>query len=93
MEVQNGIGIPAHNANGGTYCQKDSYQCRQKVALFLNDRDMFALFGRAEAYIRAFELEYAFRQNRIGNFTSLYQLLKQEIQQIPEYLQEGEQAA
>ena len=54
---------------------------------------MFALFARAEAYIRAFELEYAFRQNRIGNFTSLYYLLKQEIQQIPEYLQEGELAA
>ena len=93
VEIQNGIGIPVHNANGGTYCQKDSCQCRQKVALFLNDRDMFALFGRAEAYIRAFELEYAFRQNRIGNFTSLYQLLKQEIQQIPEYLQDGERAA
>lgn len=93
VEIQNGIGIPVHNANGGTYCQKDSYQCLQKVSLFLNDRDMFALFARAEAYIRAFELEYAFRQNRIGNFTSLYQLLKQEIQQIPEYLQEGERAA
>ena len=93
VEIQNGIGIPAHNANGGTYCQKDSYQCQQKVELFLNDRDMFALFARAEAYIRAFELEYAFRQNRIGNFNSLYQLLKQEIRRIPEYLQDGEQAA
>ena len=93
VEIQNGIGIPAYNANGGTYCQKDSYQCLQKVALFLNDRDMFALFARAEAYIRAFELEYAFRQNRIGNFNSLYQLLKREIQQIPESLREGEQAA
>lgn len=54
---------------------------------------MFALFARTEAYIRAFELEYAFRQNRIGNFKSLYQLLKQEIQKIPGVVQEKGRAA
>ena len=93
VEIQNGIGIPVRNSSGGTYCQKDSYQCQQKVSVFLNDRDMFALFARTEAYIRAFELEYAFRQNRIGNFKSLYQLLKQEIQKIPGVVQEKGRAA
>ena len=93
VEIQNGVGTMAYNTNGGSYCEKGTYQCQKKVSIYLNDRDMFALFARAEAYIRAFELEYAFQQNRIGNFTSLYHLLKQEIQQIPEYLQEGELAA
>ena len=30
---------------------------------------------------RTFEMEYAFRENRIGNFTSLYTLLRNEIQE------------
>ena len=92
VEIQNGIGIQAHNANGGIYCKKDSYQCQRKVALFLNDRDMFTLFARAEAYIRAFELEYAFRKNRIGNFASLYQMLAAEIKKIPGYVCEEKAA-
>ena len=68
------------NSNGGRYCKKNSYVCDKKVSLFINDKDMFILFSKAEAFIRAFELEYAFRANRIGNFSSLYTLLKNEIQ-------------
>ena len=82
VEIENGCGIPQKNSNGGTFCQKDSYICETKVRIFLNDEDMFRIFCRTEAYIRAFELEYAFRQNRIGNFFSLYQMLSKEIQEL-----------
>lgn len=79
VEIQNGKGIAAKNANGGTYCQKNSYVCEKKVHLYINDKDMFGLFRKANAYICAFEVEYAFRQNRIGNFNSLYELLRRTI--------------
>lgn len=80
VEIQNGRGIAIKNSNGGRYCKKNSYICDRKVSLYINDKDLFTLFCRADAFIRAFELEYAFRENRIGNFTSLYSLLKNEIQ-------------
>lgn len=80
VEIQNGRGVSAKNSNGGRYCKKNSYICDKQVSLFINDKDMFTLFARTEAYIRAFELEYAFRANRIGNFSSLYALLRNEIQ-------------
>ena len=57
-----------------------SYICDKKASLYINDKDLFILFCKTDAYIRAFETEYAFRENRIGNFTSLYGLLKNEIQ-------------
>ena len=82
VEIQNGRGMAASNANGGTYCRKDSYICDGKVKLFLSDRDMFTLFCKAYSYIQAFELEYAFRQNRVGNFASLYKLLQKELQEM-----------
>lgn len=95
VEIQNGRGIAVRNSNGGKYCKKDSYECEQRVRLSLNDKDMFILFARAEAYVRAFEQEFAFRRNRIGNFTSLYQMLKKEIEQLAGRLiqEEGEKAA
>lgn len=90
VEIQNGIGIAVRNSNGGKYCKKDSYKCEYKVRLSLNDKDMFTLFARAEAYVRVFEQEFAFRRNRIGNFTSLYQMLKKEIQVVVDLLSQGE---
>lgn len=84
VEIQNGKGIADENSNGGTYCRKNSYACEKAVKLFLCDRDMFVLFCRANSYINAFEQEMTFRQNRIGNFASLYKLLKKEIGRIEE---------
>lgn len=92
VEIQNGVGIAVRNSNGGKYCKKDSYKCECKVRLSLNDKDMFTLFARAEAYVRAFEQEFSFRRNRIGNFTSLYQMLKKEIQGVAEMLLPDEQS-
>ena len=68
------------NYTGGRYCKRNSYICDKKASLYINDKDLFILFCKTDAYIRAFEMEYAFRENRIGNFTSLYGLLKNEIQ-------------
>ncbi len=82
VEIQNGAGIAVRNANGGRYCKKGSYVCQKTVKMFLSDRDMFVMFSRADAYIRAFELEYAFRQSRIGNFNTLYRLLNQSVQEV-----------
>lgn len=92
VEIQNGRGIAVRNANGGKYCEKNSYVCEKKIRLVINDKDMFLLFARAEAYVRAFEIEYAFRKNRIGNFASLYQMLKKEIQGVAEMLLSDEQS-
>ena len=86
VEIQNGRGISVKNSNGGRYCKKKSYICDKKVGLFINDKDLFILFSKADAYIRAFELEYAFRGNRIGNFTGLYNLLRNEIQEAVGHL-------
>lgn len=86
VEIQNGKGIADKNSNGGTYCQKNSYFCENSVKLFLCDRDMFALFCRANSYINVFEQEMAFRKNRIGNFVNLHNLLKKEINRIEEML-------
>lgn len=87
VEIQNGVGIPENTSNGGTYCQEGSFICEAKVQIYINDEDMFRIFCRAEAFIRAFELEYTFRQNRIGNFTSLYHLLSEEIKRLADMLQ------
>ena len=81
MEIQNGRGISVKNSNGGRYCKSGSYICDKKVSLFINDTTFFVLFRKAHAYIQTFEMEYAFRENRIGNFTSLYTLLRTEIQE------------
>lgn len=55
--------------------------------MFLSDKDMFVLFCRADSYIWAFEVEYAFRKNRIGNFANLYHLLNKEIQKVVDLVQ------
>lgn len=87
VEIQNGAGIAARNANGGRYCQKGSYIVQKVVRMFLSDRDMFVMFARADAFIRAFEMEHAFRQSRAGNFNTLYRLLNQRVQEVGDLVQ------
>ena len=41
----------------------------------------------ADSYIRMFEMEYAFRQNRVGNFANLFHLLNKEIQKVVDLVQ------
>lgn len=87
VKIQNGVGVSVRNVNGGRCYKKDRYMCQKKVKMFLSDRDMFVLFSRADSYIRTFELEYAFWQNRIGNFVNLFQLLNWEIQKLGDWVQ------
>lgn len=77
--IQNGTGVPQRNKNGGTFCQEDSYMKQKEAAVYLSDLDMFKLFCRADAWIRAFETEHAWRKRRQENFVNLYKLLKREI--------------
>lgn len=88
VEIQNGKGIAVKNSNGGRYCQKGSYICIKNAKLFLSDRDMFVLFCKVNSYILAFEQEYAFRQNRVGNFVNLYRLMQKETRELMEMQQE-----
>ena len=44
----------------GQMCIRDSsYICDKKASLYINDKDLFILFCKTDAYIRAFEMEYA----------------------------------
>lgn len=86
IEIQNGRGRAVKNSNGGRYCGKGSYLCSATVRLFISDKDLFQLFGKANSYINVFEQEYAFRQNRMGNFGRLYVLLQKEIQAVAQLL-------
>lgn len=78
--IQNGTGIPQKNKSGGTFCMEGSYVKKKEASLYLTDADMFRLFCRADAWIKSFESEYAYRKRRLENFTTLYRLLKREIQ-------------
>lgn len=80
LQIQNGIGIKGKNSNGGTFCKKDSFVSEGAVEIFLTDADMFHLFSRAEAWIRAFEREQTGRKQRKENFGSLYRLLSKELE-------------
>ncbi len=79
VDIQNGTGIPQKNRNGGTFCMENSYLKKKEVSIYLSDADMFRLFCRADAWIRSFEAEYAYRKRRQENFLNLYRLLKREI--------------
>ena len=78
-DIENGRGFAAHNSNGGTYCKKDSYICDARVSVNINDVDMFKLFAKAEAWIRVFEQDQAFKSCLIRFFNKLYLLIKKEI--------------
>jgi len=79
FSIQNGTGIPQRNKNGGTFCQEGSYVKQKEVSIYLSELDMFKLFCRADAWIKAFEAEHAYRKRRQENFVNLYKLLKREI--------------
>lgn len=80
VRVENGGGKITDNKNGGKFCAKGSYICEAAVELNMTDRELFALFCRANSYLNVFEQEMAYRQNQIGNFNSLYRLLEKSIQ-------------
>lgn len=84
VEIQNGTGKLAHNKNGGQYCEKGSYKKERAVSVSLQEEDIFLLFARAEAVIRAFEQDALFRKRNAGNFQKLYQMLEKLILGAPD---------
>lgn len=76
VEIQNGRGRIARNKNGGQYCEKGSYRKEKAVSVSLVDEDIFMLFSRAEAVIRAFEQDTLFSKKNARNFQKLYQMLE-----------------
>lgn len=82
VNIKNGAGIPKKNRNGGTYCESGSFVSDKEVSLNLKDAEFFRLFCRADAWIRAFELEHSFKARRQENFKNLYLLLKKEIWKV-----------
>lgn len=77
VEIQNGKGRIAYNRNGGQYCEKGSYIREKAVSVSLTDEDIFMLFSRADAVIRAFEQDSLFRKRNARNFQKLYQMLEE----------------
>lgn len=53
--VENGVGIPEKQENGGTALQRGSYKKEKQVRLFISDMDMKKLFRTINDYIVAFE--------------------------------------
>lgn len=76
VEIQNGTGRIAHNRNGGQFCEKGTYQKEKAVPVSLKDEEIFMLFSRADAVIRAFEQDSLFRKRNAKNFQKLYQMLE-----------------
>ena len=92
VEIQNGTGRIAHNRNGGQYCEKGSYRKDKGVSVSLKDEDIFGLFARADAVIRAFEQDSLFRKRNAKNFQKLYQMLEALIIGKPEEKNTGKAA-
>ena len=76
VEIQNGTGKLAYNKNGGQFCAKGTYKKERAVSVSLKDEDIFMLFTRADAVIRAFEQDSLFRKKNAKNFQKLYQMLE-----------------
>ena len=76
VRIQNGTGVAMHNANGGQYCKKDSYRKEKEVTIQLKDEEIFTLFARTSAVIRAFEQDCMTRRRQAGNFRNLYRMIE-----------------
>lgn len=76
VEIQNGRGRIAKNRNGGQYCEKGSYRKEKAVSVSLVDEDIFMLFSRTDAVIRAFEQDILLGKRNARNFQKLYQMME-----------------
>ncbi len=76
VEIQNGTGRIAHNRNGGQFCAKGTYQKEKAVSVSMKDEEIFMLYARADAVIRAFEQNSLFGRKNAGNFRKLYKMLE-----------------
>lgn len=79
VEIQNGRGIAMKIPMVAGIVKRTVISVTRKPVCTSMIKTCLSYFAR-QTLIYAFESEYAFRENRIGNFTSLYGLLKNEIQ-------------
>ena len=56
VTIENGVGIKAQNANGGSYCKKDTFISHRKVHVFLTDQDFFCHMAQVVAFINVWEV-------------------------------------
>ena len=56
--IENGVGVAAQRENGGTFCQKGTYQMIRSACVLLTDMDFFRLFHRAQQFILVWESIY-----------------------------------
>ena len=59
IEIENGLGIPQKNSNGGTYMKPKSFISEKKASANLTDLDLFKLLNRVSSYIDAWEAAIA----------------------------------
>ena len=76
VEIQNGTGILVRDRHIGYYCQDGSYRKKKSVMINLKDDEIFSLFARADAVIRAFELDILLRRRNAGNLRKFYKMLE-----------------
>ena len=58
ISAENGLGIAAKTAIGGTFCKGGTYKCTSKAYIMVSDEDLFRLVNRAARYIELFERTY-----------------------------------
>lgn len=56
--IENGIGIPQKNANGGTSIKEGTYKCQKKVRVSLTDKDLFIRLKQVDSFIQVWEMTY-----------------------------------
>ena len=76
VEIQNGTGTVAYNANGGQFCEKGSYKMQKKSTIYLDDFEIFSLFGRAASVVEGFERDALFHRRDLENFRKLVAQIK-----------------
>lgn len=58
IAVENGYGMAAKAQTGGTYIMANSYKPEKKVAININDQDLFKLLDRVTTFINVWESYY-----------------------------------
>ena len=58
VEIENGTGVPAKGASGGTYCQSGTFASTAKIFINISEIDFFKLFCQAVSFLNVWEQRY-----------------------------------
>jgi len=67
VNVENGVGIKDHNANGGSHCRKDSFIGQSKVGVFLTDQEFYCHLSKVVSFIDIWEVAYGAKLIKDGH--------------------------